>query len=274
MLPQVIPAGVLTTEPEPVPLFAIVRLTGWSAKAAVTLVAALIETTHEPVPAQPPPLQPAKAEPAAGLAVRDTLLPVGKAAAQLAPQAIPAGALVTVPAPAPVLLTVRVTGSGANVAVTLVAALNATTHAPVPEQPPPLHPEKAEPAAAAAVRVTLLPPGKVEEQVVPQLMPAGVLVTLPLPVPERLTLSETGCGVNVAVTLVAELNVTTHAPVPEQPPPLHPLNVEPAAGLAVRVTLLPPGKVEEQVAPQLMPAGELVTVPLPEPEAVTLSETG
>ena len=79
---------------------------------------------------------------------------------------------------------------------------------------------------------------------------------------------------NVAVTLVAALNVTTQAPVPEQPPPLHPVNVEPVAGVAVKVTLLPLGKVVEHAAPQLMPAGELVTVPLPVPEAPTLSETG
>ena len=268
------PAGALVTEPEPVPFFAIVTLTGASAKEAVTPVAALMVTAHAPVPVQPPPLQPAKVEPVAGLAVRDTLLPAGKDAAQLAPHAIPAGALVTVPAPAPVLLTVNATGCGAKVAVTVVAALNVTTQAPVPEQAPPPHPVNVEPAAAAAVRVTLLPLAKLEEQAAPQLMPAGELVTLPLPVPERLTLSETGCSVNVAVTLVAALNVTTQAPVPKQPPPPHPVNVESAAAAAVRETLLPLAKFEEQAAPQLMPAGELVTLPLPVPERLTLSETG
>ena len=44
---------------------------------------------------------------------------------------------------------------------------------------------------------------------------------------------------NVALTVVVEVSVTVHVPVPEQPPPLHPANVEPEAGAAVRVTVEP-----------------------------------
>ncbi len=55
------------------------------------------------------------------------------------------------------------------------------------------------------------------------------------------------------------------------PSPLHPLKVEPAAGLAVSVTLVPWSKLAEQVEPQLMPAGLLVTVPLPAPVLLTVS---
>jgi hypothetical protein len=58
---------------------------------------------------------------------------------------------------------------------------------PVPEQPPPLQLVKLEPAAAVAVRVTDVP--KLAEQVVPQLMPLGLLVTVPLPVPAGVTVS-------------------------------------------------------------------------------------
>ncbi len=54
-------------------------------------------------------------------------------------------------------------------------------------------------------------------------------------------------------------------PVPVQPPPLQPVKVEPAAGVAVSVTTVPVGNAVEQVAPQVMPAGALVTVPLPVP---------
>jgi hypothetical protein len=73
-------------------------------KAAVTAVAALTVTRHVPIPEQAP-LQPAKVEPDVAVAVRVTGVPAGSVSAQSEPQAIPAGALVTVPAPGPVLLT-------------------------------------------------------------------------------------------------------------------------------------------------------------------------
>src|SRR6266850_1600189 len=77
--------------------------------------------------------------------------------------------------------------------------------------------------------------------------------------------------VNVAVTDVAAVTVTTQVPVPAQPPPLQPVNVEPAAGAAVSVTMVPVVNEAEQVAPQAMPAGVLVTVPLPAPALETVS---
>ena len=75
---------------------------------------------------------------------------------------------------------------------------------------------------------------------------------------------------NVAVTVVAALKVTVQAPVPEQPAPLQPPKVAPAAGAAVSVTVVPLAKLAAQVAPQAMPAGELVTVPLPVPAGATV----
>ena len=74
---------------------------------AVTVVAAESVTTQLPVPVHPPPLQPVKAEPAFGAAVSVTTVPLVKLAAQVAPQSMPAGLLVTVPVPAPALATVR-----------------------------------------------------------------------------------------------------------------------------------------------------------------------
>jgi len=59
--------------------------------------------------------------------------------------------------------------------------------------------------------------------------------------------------------------------VPVQPPPLQPVNVEPAAGVAVRVMAVPLGNVAEHVVPQEIPAGELVTVPVPAPAVLTVS---
>src|SRR5439155_3905009 len=75
-------------------------------KFAVTARAALIVTVQAPVPVQLP-LQPLKVEPAAGAAVKVTMVPMANAAEQVAPQEMPAGLLVTVPAPAPAIETVR-----------------------------------------------------------------------------------------------------------------------------------------------------------------------
>jgi len=109
----------------------------------------------------------------------------------------------------------------------------------VPEQPPPLQPLKVEPAAGAAVSVTAVPLGKLAEQVAPQVMPAGELVTVPLPVPALLTVRVKVCGVKVAVTVVAPETVTVQAPVPVHPPPLQPAKVELTFGVAASVTTVP-----------------------------------
>src|SRR5438309_3447767 len=141
---------------------------------------------------------------------------------------------------------------GAKVAVTVVAAESVIVHAPVPEQPPPLQPVKVEPAAGAAVSVTAVPLVKLAAQVAPQLIPAGALVTVPLPVPAGVTVRVKLCRVKVAVTVVAAESVTVQAPVPEQPPPLQPLKVEPAAGAAVSVTAGPRVRLAGHVAPQAL----------------------
>ncbi len=59
--------------------------------------------------------------------------------------------------------------------------------------------------------------------------------------------------------------VTTHCPVPEHPPPDQPVKTEPWEGVAVSVTTVLPSKVVLQVDPQLIPEGEEVTVPEPDP---------
>src|SRR5439155_1364275 len=112
---------------------------------------------------------------------------------------------------------------------------------------------------------------KLAVHVAPQVIPAGELLAVPLPVPALLTVSATVGRLKVAVTVVAAETVTTHVPVPEQPPPLQPLKVEPAAALAVNVTLVPPAKLAVHVAPHVIPAGALVTVPLPVPALLTVS---
>src|SRR2546422_863502 len=96
-------------------------------------------------------------------------------------------------------------------------------------------------------------------------MPAGELVSVPVPVPVLETVNVRFCNVNIAVTEPAWLIVTWHVPVPAQPSPLHPVKSLPVAGVAVSVTTAAAGKGAEQVDPQSIPAGELVTVPEPLP---------
>ena len=71
------------------------------------------------------------------------------------------------------------------------------------------------------------------------MIPAGVLVTVPLPVPTFVTVSAKVGTSNVALTVVAAVKVTMQEPGPVQPPPLQPVKVDPVAGVAVRVTAVP-----------------------------------
>src|SRR5438034_679532 len=271
--PQVMPAGELVTVPLPLPALLTVSAKLGRLKVAVTVVAAETVTTQVPVPEHPPPLQPLKVEPVAGLAVSVTAVPLVKLAEQVAPQVIPAGELVTVPLPVPALLTVSAKLGRLKVAVTVVAAETVTTHDPAPVHPPPLQPLKIEPAAGVAVSVTAVPLAKLAAQVAPQVMPAGALVTVPVPVPAVLTVSARLGRLKAAVTVVAAESVIMHEPVPEHPPPLQPVKVEPAAGVAVSVTTVPLAKLAVHVAPQVIPTGELVTVPLPVPALLTVRAT-
>ena len=86
-----------------------------------------------------------------------------------------------------------------KVAVTVFAALIVTVHLPVPVHAP-LHPLNTDPEAAEAVSVTTVPLAKFALQVVPQLIPEGVLATVPLPVPALVTVKRKFAALNVAVT--------------------------------------------------------------------------
>jgi len=58
-----------------------------------------------------------------------------------------------------------------------------------PVQPPPVKPAKVDPEFGVAVSVTAVPLAKLALHVVPQVIPAGELVTDPAPVPAAATLS-------------------------------------------------------------------------------------
>ena len=74
----------------------------------------------------------------------------------------------------------------------------------------------------------------------------------------------------MAVTVLAAVSVTVQVPVPLQLP-LQPVKVEPAAEVAVKVTVVPLLNAAAHVVPQEIPAGVLVTVPVPEPDLLTVS---
>jgi len=156
---------------------------------------------------------------------------------------MPAGLLVTVPAPVPALVTVRVEGTALNVAVTDLFALITTTHVAVPLHPLPLQPPNVDPADGVAVNVTVVPLVKLKLQVAPQAIPGGLLVTVPSPTPCLVTVRVNVLRVaKLAATVWSAFITTAQVPVPLQPAPLQPVNVEPASGAAVSVTMLLIGK--------------------------------
>src|SRR5204863_84780 len=79
------------------------------------------------------------------------------------------------------------------------------------------------------------------------------------------------CTAKVAVTVVAAVTVTTQESVPLQAPPLQPVKTEVASGFAVNTTDVPLRKLAEQLAPQLIPDGVLVTAPAPLPARMIVS---
>jgi hypothetical protein len=76
-------------------------------------------------------------------------------------------------------------------------------------------------------------------QVGPQLIPAGVELTVPAPLPALVTVIAYWSRANVAITALAPVTETVHGRVPAQPLPDHPVNVELAPGDAVNVTFSP-----------------------------------
>jgi hypothetical protein len=157
-----------------------------------------------------------------------------------------------------------------KVAVTPLAAfITAEQEVPVPLHAP-LQPEKVEPEAGVAESVTLVPLAKGALQVSPQLIPLGNEVTMPLPLPGSLMVSEnvelgtevvdevvvtyvvdvvggidvvevvlTILVLKLAVIVVFVFIVVVHSPVPLHPPPDQPSKVDPGSAVAERGTTMP-----------------------------------
>jgi hypothetical protein len=103
----------------------------------------------------------------------------------------------------------------------------------------PLQPEKSESRAGVAVKVTVVSLTKVAEQAVPQLIPDGLDVTVPLPRPDLLTVSVNRSRVNVARTVFAAVIDTLQVAPATASHPTHALKLDPDAGTAASVTCVP-----------------------------------
>ena len=88
----------------------------------------------------------------------------------------------------------------------VVELLMDTEQVPVPEHPPPDHPENPQTPAGAAESITGVPQANAALHVAPQLMPAGLLVTDPDPTQDTLRVPDPG-ACNVAVMVAAELEM-------------------------------------------------------------------
>jgi hypothetical protein len=94
------------------------------------------------------------------------------------------------------------------------------------------------------------------------LIPDGLLVTVPLPLPSLVT-ERFQIRMNAAWTDLEPVITTVHWFPATESHPLHASNRQPDRGVGVRVTEDPSSKFAVHVTPQLIPEGELETAPLP-----------
>ena len=99
--------------------------------------------------------------------------------------------------------------------------------------------------------MTVLPIGNTALQLVPQLMPAGLLVTAPVPGPPVISDSVPAeATLKVALTVRAAVMLTTQVLALPVHAPVQPANTEPGTvGAAFSVTDTPELKLAMQVAP-------------------------
>ena len=266
-------------------------------KFAVTVMSPFSGTCSTQVMPLQLPLNPVNVEPAAAIGISESVEPTGKMARQMPPlmplamlHARPPGELETDPLPAPApafTVTEPGTASRYNACTERDCASGsvqllvdpAAAHAPSQDT-------KTLPAVGDCVRVTLVFSAYAFTQVPlvamyvsAQEIPTGALVMVPPPSePETVAMVSVGGAANCAVTLViAPVTIVTlhvgplHAPV-------KPENELMPDGVDVSVTSVFGGNVVEQVPPttpavitQLIPEGELVTVPVPDPPPLTVT---
>jgi hypothetical protein len=154
-----------------------------------------------------------------------------------------------------------------------------TVQGPVPEvtEQNPIQPANVEVPLGVAVIVTSPEVAAIGALQVPlvavplnvQLIPAGLLVIVPVPLPSAETVT---VGLpNVAVTAWGPFIVTTQLALPVQPAPLQEVKTVLAVGVVDRVTTSPAAKSAEQVPGQLIPAGVLETCGIDPPAGETVT---
>jgi len=212
----------------------------------------------------------AAVDPACGAAVTVTCVPRGIDAEHVGPQLRlppPAQVAVTVPAPFPTLLMLKLAFLSPKVAVTVAAApIEDTVHVAPFVVVHPVQDLKSESEPGFAVRVIVVPLSKLDTQLaLPQLTPDPVTVPFPL----TCTVSGYFFLTKAAETVVADLiEVTLQiAPFVDEHP-VHDENKYSAAGAAVSATLMPESsEVAHGNVVQLTP----VPVTVPAPLACTVS---
>src|SRR5512138_518394 len=121
------PPGADATEPGPTTLTDTRCVVPARSNVALTSLAESTVSEQAPMPLQAP-RQPANTEPGSGVPTRSTASPRGNDASQVAPQAMPSGVDVTVPAPLPALLMLICGSHGQGRSVsTAVSALRTST---------------------------------------------------------------------------------------------------------------------------------------------------
>ena len=99
----------------------------------------------------------------------------------------------------------------------------------------------------------------------PQLIPDGLDVTAPAPIPVLATARLNRCSMKIAVTDRALLIATVQVAPETESQPVHPVKIESTPAAAVNVTCESLTNDAVHVWPHAMPAGLEVTVPRPSP---------
>ena len=126
-----------------------------------------------------------------------------------------------------------------KLAATDFAALMLTVHDEPETVSHPVHPLKNDPGCEVAVSVTTVPVAYVAEHPAPQLIPPGLELTVPRPIPVLVTVSVKLNAVNVGTTDLDAFSVRLHVSLDAESHPLQLSNLDPATGDAVRVIDVP-----------------------------------